>query len=113
MARRRDGALKTLPARVRPDQDATTNFSPSAVVYPIKEEASAQVDSRPAKPRLDEGRLAPLVELARAGDPAAFEEIVQIMQGPVRAFARRMMRDPHLGDDAAQDTFLRMWKGLR
>lgn len=35
------------------------------------------------------------------------------MQGPVRAFARRMMRDQHLGDDAAQDTFLRMWKGLR
>jgi RNA polymerase sigma-70 factor (ECF subfamily) len=24
-----------------------------------------------------------------------------------------MMRDQHLGDDAAQDTFLRMWKGLR
>jgi RNA polymerase sigma-70 factor (ECF subfamily) len=23
-----------------------------------------------------------------------------------------MMRDPHLGDDAAQETFFRMWKGL-
>jgi len=35
------------------------------------------------------------------------------MQGPVRAFARRLLRDPHLGDDAAQETFLRMWKGVR
>jgi len=35
------------------------------------------------------------------------------MQGPMRAFARRMMRDAHLGDDAAQEIFIRMWKGLR
>jgi RNA polymerase sigma-70 factor (ECF subfamily) len=47
------------------------------------------------------------------GDQAAFEEIVRTMQGPVRAFARRMMRDAHLGDDAAQEIFLRMWKGVR
>lgn len=34
------------------------------------------------------------------------------MQGPVRSFARRLMRDPYLGDDAAQETFLRMWRGI-
>jgi len=43
---------------------------------------------------------------------AAFEEIVRLMQGPVRSFARRMMRDAYLGDDAAQETFFRMWKGI-
>ncbi|MEX2395182.1 MAG: sigma-70 family RNA polymerase sigma factor [Actinomycetota bacterium] len=68
---------------------------------------------RPTAPRLDEGRLAPLVERARLGDPSAFEEIVRVMQGPIRSFARRMMRDAHLGDDAAQEIFIRMWKGLR
>ncbi len=73
----------------------------------------SEVGERAAPPRLDEERLAPLVDRARTGNTDAFEEIVQTMQGPVRAFARRMMRDAHLGDDAAQETFLRMWKGLR
>jgi RNA polymerase sigma-70 factor (ECF subfamily) len=62
--------------------------------------------------RLDEDALAPLVERARAGELGAFEEIVRLMQGPVRSFARRMMRDTYLGDDAAQETFFRMWKGI-
>jgi RNA polymerase sigma-70 factor (ECF subfamily) len=35
------------------------------------------------------------------------------MQGPVRAFTRRFLRDPYLGDDAAQETMLRVWRGLR
>ncbi len=47
------------------------------------------------------------------GDLDAFEAIVRAMQGPVRAFARRLLHDQHLGDDAAQETFLRMWKGMR
>lgn len=70
------------------------------------------VTERSAPARLDEGLFGPLVERARTGDLDAFEEIVRKMQGPVRSFARRMMRDPHLGDDAAQETFFRMWKGL-
>jgi RNA polymerase sigma-70 factor (ECF subfamily) len=61
---------------------------------------------------LDESQLGPLVERARVGDLGAFEEIVRLMQGPVRSFARRMMRDAYLGDDAAQETFFRMWKGI-
>ena len=68
---------------------------------------------QPTAPRLDEERLGPLVERARLGEAGAFEEIVRMMQGPIRAFARRMMRDAHLGDDAAQEIFLRIWKGLR
>jgi RNA polymerase sigma-70 factor (ECF subfamily) len=68
---------------------------------------------RPTAPRLDEGKLGLLVERARLGDPSAFEEIVRVMQGPIRSFARRMMRDAHLGDDAAQEIFIRMWRGLR
>jgi RNA polymerase sigma-70 factor (ECF subfamily) len=62
--------------------------------------------------RLDEDQLGPLVDRARTGEIGAFEEIVRLMQGPIRSFARRMMRDAYLGDDAAQETFLRMWKGI-
>jgi RNA polymerase sigma-70 factor (ECF subfamily) len=53
------------------------------------------------------------VELARLGDLTAFEAIVRAMQGPIRAFTRRFLRDPHLGDDAAQETLVRVWRGLR
>lgn len=70
------------------------------------------VAAGPAPARLDEGWLGPLVERARTGDLDAFETIVRAMQGPVRAFSRRMLRDPYLGDDAAQETFFRMWKGM-
>lgn len=70
------------------------------------------VTEQVAPARLDEAILAPLVERARSGELHAFEEIVQTLQGPIRSFARRMMRDPHLGDDAAQETFLRIWKAI-
>lgn len=71
------------------------------------------VGSRVAPGALDEHWFGPLVELARLGDLDAFEAIVRAMQGPVRSFARRLLRDPHLSDDAAQETFLRMWRGMR
>lgn len=63
--------------------------------------------------RLRDDELAPFVERACAGDLDAFEEIVRALQGPVRTFARRLMRDADLGDDAAQEAFVRMWRGLR
>lgn len=100
---------------------AKTNFPEAPVVYLEQQSGGSipgtrdrdAVERRPTAPRLDEAGLAPLVERARMGETAAFEEIVRTMQGPVRAFARRMMRDAHLGDDAAQEIFLRMWKGVR
>lgn len=70
------------------------------------------VDDRIAPPRLTDDQLEPLVVEARTGDSDAFETIVRTLQGPVRAFARRLMRDEHLGDDAAQESFVRMWRGL-
>ena len=91
-----------------------SNFPVAPVVYLNQQSGGGNaVERRPTAPRLDEEKLSPLVERARLGEPAAFEEIVRVMQGPVRAFARRMMRDAHLGDDAAQEIFLRMWKGIR
>ena len=89
------------------------NFSLDPGVYPDGGDTVKAVAQRVAPASLDEGWLSPLVELARMGDLEAFEAIVRAVQGPVRAFARRLLRDPHLGDDAAQETFLRMWRGMR
>lgn len=96
----------------RAEATGGTNFPVRTVVYPGQRTGGVAV-GRPTAPRLEEGRLAPLVERARRGETAAFEEIVRTMQGPIRAFARRMMRDAHLGDDAAQEIFIRMWRGIR
>lgn len=57
--------------------------------------------------------LAQWVQLAREGEAAAFERIVATLQGRIRAFTRAFLRDAGLGDDAAQETFLRIWKGLK
>jgi RNA polymerase sigma-70 factor (ECF subfamily) len=113
-AKRRGSRARKTPSR--------TNFPPSDVVYlserrgdePGGDDVAVQaVRERPVGSRLDEAQLGALAEQARAGDLEAFEQIVRTIQGPIRAFARRMMRDAHLGDDAAQETFVRIWRGLR
>ncbi len=45
-------------------------------------------------------------------DQNAFGELVRRYQSPVRGFLSRMTSDSHLGDDLAQETFLKAWKKL-
>jgi RNA polymerase sigma-70 factor (ECF subfamily) len=46
-------------------------------------------------------------------DQHAFAELVRRYQSPVRAFLTRLTRgDAHLGDDLAQETFLKAWRKL-
>ena len=46
-------------------------------------------------------------------DHHAFAELVRRYQSPVRAFLTRMTRgDTHLGDDLAQETFVKAWRKL-
>ena len=46
-------------------------------------------------------------------DQHAFAELVRRYQSPVRAFLTRMTRgDAHLGDDLAQETFVKAWQKL-
>jgi RNA polymerase sigma-70 factor (ECF subfamily) len=54
-----------------------------------------------------------LVNLARDGDRAAFEEIVRRRQGPVRGLMRHLSNDTTLADDLAQQVFLKVWLRLR
>lgn len=43
-------------------------------------------------------------------DVAMFDELVLTYDVPLRAFARRMMRDPHVADDIVQDVFAWVWE---
>jgi RNA polymerase sigma factor (sigma-70 family) len=45
-------------------------------------------------------------------DENAFGELVRRYQSPVRGFLSRMTNDSHLGDDLAQETFLKAWQKL-
>lgn len=51
--------------------------------------------------------------LARHGDSAAFGELVRRRQGQIRGLLRRLAGEDALGDDLAQETFVRAWQTLR
>lgn len=53
------------------------------------------------------------VEQARAGDKHAFSRLVQAYQRPVYNLTYRMLGNQQEAEDAAQETFLRAYAGLR
>jgi RNA polymerase sigma-70 factor (ECF subfamily) len=64
---------------------------------------------RPALAELTEA----LVERARAGDTAAFEELVRITSPACYALALRLVGNEHDARDVMQDAYLRAFRGLR
>lgn len=53
-----------------------------------------------------------LVERAGRGDHAAFTQLVDGSIRRLDAAARLIVRDPHLAQDAVQDTLIRAWRDL-
>lgn len=53
-----------------------------------------------------------LVLLAQNGDLDAFNQIVERHQRAVYSTCLRMLRDPHLAEDATQDAFVRAWNAI-
>lgn len=53
-----------------------------------------------------------LVELAQAGDRDAFAGLVHAVGDRLYALAYRILRDPHVAQDAYQDAMLAAWKQL-
>lgn len=53
-----------------------------------------------------------LILLAQGGDLAAFNLIVERHQRAVYSTCLRMLRDPHLAEDATQDSFIRAWNAI-
>jgi RNA polymerase sigma factor (sigma-70 family) len=70
--------------------------------------AGLEVDAR-AIDRLPEARL---ISRLRAGDLAAFEELVAHFERPVYALCFRLLGDAEEARDAAQETFLKVYRGL-
>lgn len=53
-----------------------------------------------------------LIRMAQKGDLAAFNLIVERHQRAVYSTCLRMLRDPHLAEDATQDAFIRAWNAV-
>ena len=53
---------------------------------------------------------AELVALVSQGDEKAFGELLKRHQNAVYGFARRLLNDPQEAEDAAQETFLRLYR---
>jgi RNA polymerase sigma-70 factor (ECF subfamily) len=64
-------------------------------------------------PEWKDAHLAPLIERAREGDAAAFEQIMLCFERRVVGVAWRMLGDREDARDAAQEVFLRAYKYLR
>jgi RNA polymerase sigma-70 factor (ECF subfamily) len=53
-----------------------------------------------------------LVDRARRGDRAAFAALVRAHQHEVYTLARRLVGDPHLASDVAQEALIRAWRAM-
>lgn len=53
-----------------------------------------------------------LLTRARQGDRAAFAALVRAHQDEVYTLARRLVGDPHLAADVAQEAMIRAWRAL-
>lgn len=69
--------------------------------------------SNPADPeRVELQREKELIKRAQKGDRAAFAVLVRAHQDEVYTLARRLVGDPHLASDVAQEALIRAWRAL-
>jgi len=61
---------------------------------------------------VEDQRELDLISRAQAGDRAAFAVLVREHQDEVYTLARRLVGDPHLAADVAQEAFIRAWRAL-
>src|SRR4029079_15913781 len=70
------------------------------------------MQSRLSAAELREAAAALVIALACARDDQPCTEIVRRRHARVRRFMYRLCRRPALGDDLAQQVFLKMWRSL-
>jgi len=69
--------------------------------------------SNPSDPsQVESDRERELVSRAQQGDRAAFAALVRAHQDEVYTLARRLVGDPHMASDVAQDSLIRAWRAL-
>jgi RNA polymerase sigma-70 factor (ECF subfamily) len=62
--------------------------------------------------RVEDLKERELIARAQDGDRAAFAALVRAHQDEVYTLARRLVGDPHLAADIAQETLVRAWRAL-
>lgn len=82
-----------------------------AITTTLEQAAAAAPAAEDPVPAPDAGEHA-LIARARAGESAAFRELVERHQGRALALARRLLRDEAEAEECAQDAFLRAWSAL-
>ena len=70
------------------------------------------MESRLAAADLQKAADTLVIALACAGDDSAFGELMRRRQSRVRKFMYHLCRQPALGDDLAQQVFLKAWRSL-
>ena len=70
------------------------------------------MSNREDRDPVEEGREKELVVRAQSGDRAAFAALVRAHQDEVFTLARRLVGDPHMAADIAQETLVRAWRAL-
>jgi len=63
-------------------------------------------------PQVERAREHELISRAQTGDRAAFAALAREHGDEVYTLARRLVGDPHLAADVAQETLIRAWKAL-
>ena len=54
-----------------------------------------------------------IIEKVNQGDTSAFEALVQTYQGRIYTLCRYLLKNPQDAEDAAQDTFVKAFQGLK
>ena len=70
------------------------------------------MSNQPELPRVEPTREQELIARAQAGDRSAFAALVREHGNEVYTLARRLVGDPHLAADVAQETMIRAWRAL-
>jgi len=69
--------------------------------------------SNPTDPtQVERDRERELIARAQSGDRAAFAALLREHQDEVYTLARRLVGDPHLASDVAQEALIRAWRAL-
>ena len=66
----------------------------------------------PDPSQVERDRERELITRAQSGDRAAFAALVREHQDEVYTLARRLVGDPHLASDVAQEALIRAWRAL-
>ncbi len=61
---------------------------------------------------MEDSEQARLVRQSVSGDPKAFAQLMRLHGEPMAALIRRMVADPHHGEDVMQETMLQAWRSL-